>query len=135
MHGVSPASCCCVLLVSLMPVAFECSAVFLLQDPDEAAIYTSGELYTNPNDFLLSKVNFQLRKTWECHIYFPQCDDRGLNKKKLHHQTRHDNNYHASSNWQLMNAFFLICKAWLSSQKFYPVSACDTNSACSYFIT
>ena len=43
------------LLHDIVVVVFEFIAVCMLQDPDEGAIY-SGELYTNPNDFL-PKVN------------------------------------------------------------------------------
>ena len=44
-----------VSLHAVVVVVFEFIAVCMLQDPDEGAIY-SGELYTNPNDFL-PKVN------------------------------------------------------------------------------
>ena len=50
------------LLHVVIVVVFEFIAVCMLQDPDEGAIY-SGELYTNPNDFL-PKVNVRPRKLY-----------------------------------------------------------------------
>ena len=81
----------CVLLL----VAFECSAVCVLQDPDEGAIYTTGELYTNPNDFLPSKVNCWLRSQIGRFIYFPLMplrNDTGLNIESCFHSPQSDEN-------------------------------------------
>ena len=63
MHVVPRMALLCAACV-LVLVAFEYSAVCMLQDPDEGAIYTTGELYTNPNDFLPSKVNCRPRKLY-----------------------------------------------------------------------
>ena len=122
----------CVLLL----VAFECSAVCVLQDPDEGAIYTTGELYTNPNDFLPSKVNCWLRKLYGQSqigrfIYFPVRplgNDTGLNIESCFHSPQSDENSIAT--FKHILHFVWCVKHDILTNILLCGSICNTNSAC-----
>ena len=132
LHG---ATLCCLCLV-----VFECSAVCVLQDPDEGAIYTTGELYTNPNDFLPSKVNCRLRKLYGQSqigrfIYVPLSplhNDTGLNVESCFHSPQSDENWIAT--FKRILHFVWYVKHGILTNILPCGSICNTNSACCWCV-